>query len=662
VSLSLSSQENVNPFTFNHQRSTTTTESIDPSASIDMDPWSAFGDDGGDSDSNDDVDGKEETSACQKSNDVEEVEWALHESLAQHVVGDVLLGRLPFATHTPRTRLRVGCVASKHLGLRSTHTLRLSVPLLKQSLRSHGVLADDVGSIGGAIGVPGENQVWDALLLEIPIDTSSTDPGHHESLQDSESSNLASAVSRAGRLLVAGGVLVLIGQGRGPAFEAHIASHVDDDAWEWDRHSKSVEGTLPDVATSRSEWRVHSLTKKLGRIQQATCPWLSRNRSQLDNERARVLSATIPISAHEAQSQHLTEASIARGVEALESFGYCIVPRVVSPEVCCSLGRLVLEDLHDAAAILRRDHGVDLYNPGGDSRHDDSAPREAGVYRELSLREDCRVDLRNGPRLDRARSQREHTYCPGPHSPSCVDGNDSWVIRAETPLRPTHGVASSPFLRGHPDLLEIVRRGMNPTPPSSFDVSGNWGRFNFNSSTPGTYQDVRVGRMGAIVSLPSAADQALHADTPHLFEIDTHLPPHYVNAFCPAAPSARGVGQTALVHASHKLDAASRLLVGDAWHGSVVRPCLEPGDVLLFDCRILHFGLANSPGSSVERPILYTNITMAWFHDPKNWDDQQRIFRTTGETSDESGEETGLASKQQMRTISNRCNIPYLYS
>ena len=192
-------------------------------------------------------------------------------------------------------------------------------------------------------------------------------------------------------------------------------------------------------------------------------------------------------------------------------------------------------------------------------------------------------------------------------------------------------------------MLEIVRRCMNPIPPASFDASGNWGRFNFNTSDPGTYQDVRVGRLGAIVSLPGAADQALHADTPHLFEIDTHLPPHYVNAFCPAAPSARGVGQTALVHASHKLDAASRLLVGDVWHESVVRPCLEPGDVLLFDCRILHFGLANAAGSSVERPILYTNITMAWFHDPKNWDDLERIFRTTGETSDESGEETSLA-------------------
>jgi hypothetical protein len=597
-----------------------------------MDPWSAFGEVGdSDSDGNDDLEGGEDSGAGQKSDgDVEEDDRILHESLAQHVVGDVLRG-LPFASHTPRTRLRVGCVAVDHHGGGSgrANERMLSVPLLKRSLRFHGVVADDVRTVDDAPGVSGDNELWDALLLVMPIGNPSTDLGR-------EYSNFASVANRPGRLLVAGGVIAVVCHALDTTVESQLASSFDDDVWERAQHS--VGSTSPDMAAScGAEWTVHSLTMRLGRIQHETCPWLSRTRHQLEEERQRVRSATIPISAHEAQSQSLSEASIARGVDALQSFGYCIVPRMVSPGVCCSLGKLLLEDLHDAARILRRDHGVDLYNPGGSSSTNDPAPREAGVYRELSLREDCRMDLRNGPRLDRARSQPEHTYCPSLDSPSCVDGNNAWVIRAETPLRPSHGAASAPFFRGHPDLMEIVRRCMNPAPPASLDVSGNWGRFNFNSSDPGTYQDVRVGRMGAIVSLPGAADQALHADTPHLFEIVPHLPPHYVNAFCPGAPSAHGVGQTALVHASHKLDAASRLLAGDAWHGAVVRPRLEPGDVLLFDCRILHFGLANAPGSSVERPILYTNITMAWFHDPKNWDDQQRIFPTSIETCDNNG-------------------------
>jgi len=205
-----------------------------------------------------------------------------------------------------------------------------------------------------------------------------------------------------------------------------------------------------------------------------------------------------------------------------------------------------------------------------------------------------------------------------------VDGNTAWTVRDDTRLTEF----SAPFFRGQADLLEIVRRCMNPT--CDRVAKGNLGRFNFDaSSIPGTLQDLRVGRLGAVVSFPGAAEQALHADTPHLFETDVHLPPHYINAFTPARNSVDGVGQTALVHGSHRLEVASRLLVGDAWHGSVVRPRLDPGDVLLFDCRILHFGLANPSDSGVERPILYTNMTISWFHDPKNWDEHQRIFTET---------------------------------
>ena len=57
----------------------------------------------------------------------------------------------------------------------------------------------------------------------------------------------------------------------------------------------------------------------------------------------------------------------------------------------------------------------------------------------------------------------------------------------------------------------------------------------------------------------------------------------------------------------------------------LVRPSLQLGDVVLFDCRILHFGLANN-SQDIERPLLYTNMTHAWFLDPKNWNDQQSIF------------------------------------
>jgi ectoine hydroxylase-related dioxygenase (phytanoyl-CoA dioxygenase family) len=66
----------------------------------------------------------------------------------------------------------------------------------------------------------------------------------------------------------------------------------------------------------------------------------------------------------------------------------------------------------------------------------------------------------------------------------------------------------------------------------------------------------------------------------------------------------------------------------------IVRPHLHTGDALLFDCRILHFGLANeTPSSSlspeqamVKRPIVYVNYHHRWFNDPKNWNDNERLF------------------------------------
>jgi hypothetical protein len=174
----------------------------------------------------------------------------------------------------------------------------------------------------------------------------------------------------------------------------------------------------------------------------------------------------------------------------------------------------------------------------------------------------------------------------------------------------------------------------------------------------------------------------LHADIYHLFE-NVHAPPHYINMFMPATPKEQDipfdqpmldglgsgeieggasgsslcgsgslVGQTAFVVGTHVMAECARLTVdqhdhspstadgvmarelADAMEASrseriakIVRPHLSAGDVLLFDCRVLHFGLANRAKLSEEadiestwRPMLYANVTQRWFEDKKNWD------------------------------------------
>jgi hypothetical protein len=64
----------------------------------------------------------------------------------------------------------------------------------------------------------------------------------------------------------------------------------------------------------------------------------------------------------------------------------------------------------------------------------------------------------------------------------------------------------------------------------------------------------------------------LHADTPHLFETYNQLQAHYVNAYTPGVEAEDYVGQTALVHGSHRLKfTANHCAYQDEENGTSVR-------------------------------------------------------------------------------------------
>jgi hypothetical protein len=339
------------------------------------------------------------------------------------------------------------------------------------------------------------------------------------------------------------------------------------------------------------------------------CPWLPNN-YPIHKEVERVTSVTVPLAVseqHDSSSstaqQRLTPSSIQRAVATLQTYGVCILPRLLPASDCLEWGRAALDDLHHAARLLLEREQVDLHNPV-------DSVCDPATYRELSMREDLRLDLRDGPAMRQLHSDQ---------------GNRIWTVPASTTSGPF-------FFRGAADLLEIVRQTMNPR--DEVLAPGNeLGRCNFGggSSKSHTYQDLRVGPIGGLISLPGAADQALHADIPHLFEHLDCLPAHYINAFTPGyIPNDDSAGQTAFLLQTHRLTVASKYETLEAskvqlWKQHLIRPQLEPGDVVLFDCRVWHFGLANM-SKQVERPILYTNMTMHWFTDPKNWDTEKPIF------------------------------------
>ena len=115
-------------------------------------------------------------------------------------------------------------------------------------------------------------------------------------------------------------------------------------------------------------------------------------------------------------------------------------------------------------------------------------------------------------------------------------------------------------------------------------------------------------------------------DAPHIYD-GIHLPGHYYNCFLYGgeASTEPEAGQTGFVPGSHFCEACyspSRTRRGTSLPAS--RPRLASGDALIFDARILHFGLPNR--SSTRRAIVYCNHTEYWFRDPKNWDDRASVF------------------------------------
>jgi Phytanoyl-CoA dioxygenase (PhyH) len=403
--------------------------------------------------------------------------------------------------------------------------------------------------------------------------------------------------------LVSGGFFLLH-----PLFSAADSLPLSDAVWDLgSRWDIPVRG-----ANSSSVWSLY--TRWPCEVDTESCPWLSSHHS-VAQERQHLAAASVALSVQERTSGSLHGASLRNAESALRMHGYCIISGLLHAErsKCLQYGEAAKSDLNAAAAILK-EQGIDLFQPS-------ASTKEPDAYRELSMREDCRMDLRHGPALSALRSSK---------------GNSSITYTA------LDQEDKDAFLRGNANILSIVRRVMNP-PVSKERSAGNYGRYNFQGRGPdGSDRDVVAGPVGAILNLPGSADQAIHADTPHLFEhvVDpSPLPPHYINIFTLGCPAMQHVGQTAFVHGSHSLEfVSSHIRQGtkeceqsvDPFLPSVwkylVRPRMELGDVLLFDCRILHFGLGNQHPSFV-RPMLYTNITLHWFHDPKNWDEHACIFK-----------------------------------
>jgi len=571
------------------------------------------------------------------------------------------------------------------------------------------------------------------------------------------------------KTLVPGGFLLLtmLVQNTNSSFEDMTGLTAKDLISQWKNNDQNLQNIfLESVWDIEHAFIVHShklikqsanifiisITKRPCTINTLSCPWKGnhktvpsrfinsseqepKHKTWIQYEREIAAQVTITRSIAELKSQQeqsqtkshqnvipiMTNENIQKAIEAFQTHGFVIIPSLFDEGTISKWSQSILSDFDSACEILQTKHQVNIKNPG-------MGFNEPLSYKELAMREDLRVDLRNGPCISELRRKewtndnkvlREIGY-------KCLNDNATINDQYESENRgngeirktdqnnctpsvidydyeashnKSNGQANNYHnsIRFNPTIIEIVQKVLNPNSRSYNNKNdhqtsnqhqnnagdhdlplykGNFGRYNFSGSGPiGTPQSLRVGQVGSVISLPNAGDQAIHADTPHLFEIHDCLPCHYANLFILGEDSNKydninndtdkdsnnttsscfkhetldkdenrtgenQIGGTAFIHGSHKLSVTARLTAGDddalstsaaakdkardEMHMRIIRPSIEVGDALIFDTRVLHFGLANQ--SKRRRPMLYVNMTHSWFNDPKNWDDRQALF------------------------------------
>ena len=148
---------------------------------------------------------------------------------------------------------------------------------------------------------------------------------------------------------------------------------------------------------------------------------------------------------------------------------------------------------------------------------------------------------------------------------------------------------------------------------------------------------------GALLATPGCEPHPWHIDGPHLFPdgdaASVHLPVHALNVFIPLTAVGEGNSPTRVLLGSHRKTnveggVALKRVVDEAVQrgreGEMSTAGSVPGDVLLFDYRVLHCadghvgcgggGGDNSEGeASSVRAVLYFTFARSWFKDAYNF-------------------------------------------
>lgn len=308
-----------------------------------------------------------------------------------------------------------------------------------------------------------------------------------------------------------------------------------------------------------------------------------------EQECANIKELCVTTCVEERVERQFSVATHQQAVEILKRHGVVIFPGLFEQRLVLDYAKAALRDMEKAVSQLKRAKGgIDLFRPGKGPKIEN--------YQELGMREPLRCDLRNGTAMKKqAKASDRIRHHPG-------------IKRVLLEVMHSPPAYATPFPVHTPDRKEENRA----REIANKNAGGNWGRWNFEGPGPeGPPPPLRVGQVGCVMSLPGCEDQTIHADTPHIY---THaqLPGHYYNLFLVGvergSPATRmECGQTAFILGSHNLETCESIMAGTGGQSELVRrlvrPHLSAGDALIFDCRILHLGLANRSRPLIDNPL-----------------------------------------------------------
>lgn len=135
-----------------------------------------------------------------------------------------------------------------------------------------------------------------------------------------------------------------------------------------------------------------------------------------------------------------------------------------------------------------------------------------------------------------------------------------------------------------------------------------------------SWEHVQICHISLVLSMPGSNEQSWHADGGHV-DLQKHQSCHCLNVFIPLIGLTQEMGPTELRPGTHyhTRNLVPMMLAAKARKTLQlpVSPLLQQGDVLVFDYRILHRGLANA--SQQNRPILVLTVAQTWFKDVLNF-------------------------------------------